>query len=181
MWVERALTESDIPLLASIDRTEVIHHCYRVEAGELALYADHHDMRGWPEGEAQQDAVASLACLKRGGWLWGVFDGPALVAAVVVDSHTLHNQGMSMRQLKFLHVSLEARGLGLGGRLFALACEQGRRVGVDALYVSATESQNTVDFYLRQGCCLLREPDPQLYAREPHDIHLYRPLRAKGL
>jgi ABC-type transport system substrate-binding protein len=40
-------------------------------------------MRGWPEGEAQQDAVASLACLKRGGWLWGVFDGPALVAAVV--------------------------------------------------------------------------------------------------
>ena len=181
MLVERALTESDIPLLATIDRTELIHQCYRVDAGQLVLYAAYHDMRGWPEGEAEQDAVALHACLKRGGWLLGVFDGPALVAAAVVDNRTLHNQQLRMRQLKFLHVSHAARGLGLGGRLFALACEHGRQAGVDALYVSATESRNTVDFYLRQGCLLLPQPDPELFAQEPHDIHLYRPLGEKGL
>lgn len=181
MLLERALTESDIPLLASIDRTELIHECYRLEDGELVLYADHHDMRGWPEGEADQDAVALLACLKRGGWLWGVFEGLTLVAAVVVDSRPLRTQNLLMRQLKFLHVSHSMRGVGLGGRLFTLACEHGRHVGADALYVSATESRNTVDFYRRHGCLLLAQPDPELFAQEPHDIHLYRPIREKGL
>lgn len=181
MLVERALTESDIPLLATIDRTELIHHCYRLEDGQLVLYAAHHDMRGWPEGEAEQDAVALGACLRRGGWLLGVFEGSTLVAAAVVDNRTLHNQNLRMRQLKFLHVSHAARGLGLGGRLFALACEHGRQTDADALYISATESRNTVDFYLRQGCLLLQQPDPELFAQEPHDIHLYRPLREKRL
>ncbi len=82
-----------------------------------------------------------------------------------------------MRQLKFLPVSHAARGVGLGSRLFALACEHGRQVGADALYISATESRNAVDFYLRHGCRLLQSPHPELYAQEPHDIHLYRPLR----
>ena len=65
MLVERALTEDDIPLLATIDRTELIPACYRMDCGELVLYATHHDMRGWPEGEAEQDAVALRACLQR--------------------------------------------------------------------------------------------------------------------
>ena len=121
MLVERALTEDDIPLLATIDRTELIPACYRMDCGELVLYATHHDMRGWPEGEAEQDAVALRACLQRGGWLWGVFDGQVLVAAVVVDNRPFHHQGLLMRQLKFLHVSHSARGSGLGGRLLALA------------------------------------------------------------
>ncbi|WP_338724585.1 GNAT family N-acetyltransferase [Pseudomonas tolaasii] len=181
MLVERALNESDIPLLATIDRTELVHECYRLENGKLVLYADFHDMRGWPEGEAEQDAVALRACLNRGGWLWGVFDGPALVAAVVVDNRPIHNQHLQMRQLKFLHVSHSARGTGLGGRLFALACEHGREAGAEALYVSATESRNTVDFYRRHGCLLVPQPDPELFAQEPHDIHLYRPLCEKRL
>ncbi|OPA92439.1 GNAT family N-acetyltransferase [Pseudomonas fluorescens] len=181
MLVERALNESDIPLLASIDRTELVHECYRMENGELVLYAAFHDMRGWPEGEAEQDAVALRACLLRGGWLWGVFEGAVLVAAVVVDNRPIRNQNLNMRQLKFLHVSHSVRGMGLGGRLFALACEHGRSVGVDGLYVSATESRNTVDFYRRHGCLVLPQPDPELLAQEPHDIHLYRPLCEKGL
>ncbi|MCS4246756.1 GNAT family N-acetyltransferase [Pseudomonas sp. BIGb0164] len=181
MLIERALNKDDIALLATIDRTERVHECYRVEDGKLVLYPDYHDMRGWPEGESEQDAIALLACLERGGWLWGVFDGARLVAAVVVDNRPVHNQHLLLRQLKFLHVSHGARGRGLGGRLFALACEHGVLAGVDGLYVSATESRNTVDFYLGQGCLMLQSPDPELYAQEPHDIHLYRPFREKGL
>lgn len=104
-----------------------------------------------------------------------------LVERAFTDNRTLHNQTLRMRQLTFLHVSHASRGLGLGGRLFALACEHGRQTGADALYISATESRNTVDFYLRQGCRLLQQPDPELFAQESHDIHLYRPLSEKGL
>ena len=140
------------------------------------LYAAHHDMRGWPEGEAEQDAVDLHACLMRGGWLHGVFDGPTLLAAAVVDNRVIHNQGLRLQQLKFLHVSLGGRGRGLGGRLLALACEHGVKLGAQGLYISATESRNTVEFYLHHGCRLLKQPDTELYRREPHDIHLYRPL-----
>ncbi|MFJ4195883.1 GNAT family N-acetyltransferase [Pseudomonas sp. NPDC089534] len=176
MLNERALTEGDLPLLALIDRTELIEQCYRLENGGLVLYPVHYDMRGWPEGEAQRDAVTLTECFRRGGWFHGVFDGAALVAAAVVDNRVIRNGNLRMRQLKFLHISHGWRGRGLGSRLFALACGQGRETGAQALYVSATESRNTVEFYLRQGCRLLERPDPELFELEPLDIHLYCPL-----
>jgi hypothetical protein len=40
------------------------------------------------------------------------------------------------------------------------------------MYISATPSEHTVDFYMRLGCRLAAEPDPELYAFEPEDIHL---------
>ncbi|UDI93956.1 GNAT family N-acetyltransferase [Pseudomonas sp. IAC-BECa141] len=173
MLIERALTESDLPRLALIDRSELVEECYRVENGELILYPARFDMRGWPEGEAEENARVLEKCWRSGGWLHGIFDGETLVAAVVVDNRVIHNQGLNMRQLKFLHISRVWRGHGLGGRLFALACAHGREVGAEALYVSATESRNTVEFYQRQGCRLLAQPDPELFALEPHDIHFY--------
>lgn len=176
MLIERELTEHDLPLLAQIDRSELVEECYRLEKGELILYPVHFDMRGWPVGESEENVLALEKCLRRGGWLYGVFDGQALVAAVVVDNRVIHNQGLSMRQLKFLHISRDYRGQGLGVKLFALACEQGRRFGAEALYVSATESRNTVEFYQRQGCRLVDQADPELFDQEPRDIHLYCPL-----
>ena len=173
MLIERELTESDLPLLALIDRSELVEECYRVENGELVRYPVHFDMLGWPEGEAEENARVLEKCWRSCGWLHGLFDGETLVAAVVVDNQVIHNQGLKMRQLKFLHISRDWRGQGLGGRLFALACEHGREVGAEALYVSATESRNTVEFYQRQGCRLLVQPDPELFALEPHDIHFY--------
>ncbi|MBP5141148.1 GNAT family N-acetyltransferase, partial [Pseudomonas chlororaphis] len=113
------------------------------------------------------------ACEQSGGWLYGVFDEQRLVAAAVVDCLVIHNAGLQLRQLKFLHVSQAYRGRGLGQRLFGLATEQARRMGGEGLYVSATPSRNTVDFYRRLGCELLSAPDPALYRLEPEDIHLY--------
>jgi len=176
MLIERELTGHDLPLLAQIDRSELVEECYRLEKGELILYPVHFDMRGWPEGEAEENALALETCLRRGGWLYGIFDGQVLVAAVAVDNRVIHNQRLSMRQLKFLHISLDYRGQGLGAKLFALACEQGRRFDAEALYVSATESRNTVEFYQRQGCRLVDQADPELFDQEPRDIHLYCPL-----
>jgi hypothetical protein len=40
------------------------------------------------------------------------------------------------------------------------------------LYISATPSQNTVDFYLKRGCQVTGDPDPELWELEPEDIHL---------
>jgi hypothetical protein len=40
------------------------------------------------------------------------------------------------------------------------------------LYISATPSENTINFYLRSGCRVTAQLDPELFALEPKDIHL---------
>jgi hypothetical protein len=45
-------------------------------------------------------------------------------------------------------------------------------LGAATLYVSATSSENTVNFYLRRGCRVAAQPDEALFALEPEDIHL---------
>ncbi|QQZ43169.1 GNAT family N-acetyltransferase [Pseudomonas sp. SK3(2021)] len=172
MLHERLLQENDIPRLKLIDRAELIHEFYRLQDGQLQCYPQYEAVTGWPPGEAEQDARVLQACYRRGGWLYGVFDEHRLVAAAAVDCRVIHNAGLQLRQLKFLHVSQAYRRCGLGQRLFGLAAEQARCLGGEGLYVSATPSRNTVDFYRRLGCELLATPDPELLRIESEDIHL---------
>jgi hypothetical protein len=44
--------------------------------------------------------------------------------------------------------------------------------GAHRLYISATPSENTVNFYVRLGCTVAKEPDSDLSELEPEDIHL---------
>jgi len=54
---------------------------------------------------------------------------------------------------------------------YGKTCETRKR-GAKQLYISATPSEHTVDFYLRLGCRLDLEPDSELFELEPEDIHL---------
>ena len=64
------------------------------------------------------------------------------------------------------------RRQGVGRRLFELAKATARENGAKQLYISATPSENTINFYLRSGCRVTKQPDPELLALEPEDIHL---------
>ena len=167
----RPLTRDEVPLVWTIDRREIIEHLYVLRDGALHLVPEFYDVGGWPEGEADHYTPILIDCHDRGGWCLGMFDGERLVAAVVVDSRPLGPHG-DMLQLKFLHVSRDWRGCGLGEQLYRAAREQARAMGAARLYVSATPSQRTIDFYLRLGFTVSAAPDPALYALEPEDIHL---------
>jgi ribosomal protein S18 acetylase RimI-like enzyme len=71
-----------------------------------------------------------------------------------------------------MHVGRAYRHRRLGRRLLELARLAAHARGAKGLYISATPSENTINFYRRLGCELAREPDPELFAREPEDIHL---------
>ena len=101
----------------------------------------------------------------------GAFDNERLVAVAILDSRFIGNPEDQL-QLKFLHVSRSFRKQGLGSKLFELAKLAARQKGAKRLYISATRSENTVNFYMRLGCTLVKEPDPELFALEPVDIHL---------
>ena len=60
----------------------------------------------------------------------------------------------------------------LAARMFALAA----RDGAKHIYVSSSETAHTVDFYRSLGFELTRDPHPELFALEPLDIHMVRPI-----
>ena len=78
-------------------------------------------------------------------------------------------------QLALLHVSREARRTGVARSLCRRCYDLTRAHGARQIYVSATPSDSAVGFYQSEGF-RLTTPDPALYALEPEDIHMLRPL-----
>ena len=77
-----------------------------------------------------------------------------------------------MPYLYFLHISNNFRGKGVGQALFKIALMEARKLGATKLYISASPSKPTTDFYLNLDCQLATEIIPELFEREPEDIHL---------
>ncbi len=172
----RELARKEIDALWSIDRSEAIDGLYRLEGGELVLTPEHHDVRGWPPGEPEEYGPILLDCFDHGGTFYGAFDAGTLIGAAVLESRFIGAAGDRL-QLKFLHVSRAQRGTGLGLALFERAVARARERGARALYISATPSRHTVDFYIRRGCSVTGDVDAALFELEPRDIHLELDIR----
>jgi predicted N-acetyltransferase YhbS len=171
MLTGRLLVREEICHLWDIDRREVIDNIYYWENGGLVLKPEHYDMQGWPPGEADLYTPILEDCFDRGGWFYGFFEDDRLVGMAVLDSKFI-GPHQDLLQLKQLHVSSARRGRGLGRQLFELAKAEARARGARGLYISATPSEHTINFYLRLGCTPTAHPDPDLLALEPEDIHL---------
>lgn len=171
MVITRELRRDEIEQIWKIDRREVIENVYHLEEGALVLRPEHYDMQGWPRGEAELCTPILHECFDRGGWFCGLFDENKIIGAAILDSKFI-SRGHDQLQLKFLHISRDYRKQGLGKRLFEMARAEARERGAQQIYVSATPSENTVDFYMRLGAAVTKEPDPGLLALEPGDIHM---------
>jgi predicted N-acetyltransferase YhbS len=167
----RLLQRNEIPHIWQIDRREVIENVYYLREGKLVLEPEHYDMQGWPPGEAEVYTSHLLDCYDRGGTFWGAFENNALIGVSILESKFIGSQQDTL-QLKFLHVSRDFRKRGIASTLFNLAVETARDLGAKKLYISATPSEHTINYYLRLGCVLATEIDPELFALEPEDIHL---------
>jgi predicted N-acetyltransferase YhbS len=175
MITERTLQREEVELVWTIDRSEVIENLYYYENGGLVLKPEHYDMHGWPPGEAEHYTPMLLDCFDRGGWFYGLFDKDQLIGIAILESKFIGAQKDQL-QLKFLHVSQAYRGQGLGKKLFESARDKARERGARRLYISATPSEHTVNFYHRLGCTVTQELDPELFELEPEDIHLECPV-----
>jgi predicted N-acetyltransferase YhbS len=167
----RLLTRDEVELIWTIDRSEVHHHTYEVHGGQLVRTPKYLEIPGWRADAVENETPVLLDCFDRGGTFLGVFDAEALIGMGVLESARVGRAGDQM-QLAYLYVSRAFRGRGVGTQLFEAALSFAREAGANALYVSATPTENTVDFYLNRGCILARESDPGLLSAEPDDIHL---------
>jgi predicted N-acetyltransferase YhbS len=167
----RLLTRDEVELIWTIDRSEVHHHVYELRGGQLVRTPSYFEIPGWRPETVEKETPRLLDCFDRGGTFLGVFDGESLAGVGVLESTRVGRAGDQM-QLAYLYVSSAYRGSGVGTQLFEAAASLAREAGASALYVSATPTENTVDFYLNRGCVVAPEPDPRLLAAEPDDIHL---------
>lgn len=167
----RELTREELPQLWKIDRAEWVNHVYHHRDGELVLVPEFHDTRDWPPGEAEQYAPLLRDCIDSGGTCYGAYENEALIGAAVLESRFI-GPDRDRLQLKFLHVSQRSRKSGLGRTLFEKVAAKAKGLGARRLYISATPTENTVEFYLRRGCQVAEWLDPALFALEPEDIHL---------
>jgi GNAT superfamily N-acetyltransferase len=167
----RQLCENEIQKIGQIDRSEVITSVYYLENNQLVLKPEFYDMQGWPPGEIEGHIPRMVDCYARGGWFQGAFEGNILAGIAILESRFIGSEKDTL-QLDFLHVSCPYRGAGLGKALFIQAAQEARQRGATRMYISATPSEHTVQFYLRRGCQLASEINPELFAPEPKDIHL---------
>jgi predicted N-acetyltransferase YhbS len=167
----RELERDEIELVWTIDRRELVEAIYHLEHGCLVLLPERCDIQGWPPGEAELYTPVLLDCFDRGGTFLGAFEGGALVGIVVLECRFI-GKPRDQLQLKFLHVGRDYRKRGLGRALFERMVEWAQELGARRLYISATPSENTVDFYLHLGCVVAEDIDEALLELEPEDIHL---------
>src|SRR4051812_13472659 len=143
----RLLRRDQVPLLWTIDRSEVHHQTYVVRNRQLVLTPNYFEVPGWRVDAAEKETPVLLDCFDRGGTFLGVFDAENLVGMAVVDSARVGRAGDQV-QLSYLYVSRAFRGRGVGVRLFEAALNCARDGGASALYISSAPTENTVDFYL---------------------------------
>ncbi|MBM3140316.1 MAG: GNAT family N-acetyltransferase [Chloroflexi bacterium] len=169
----RKLGSEDIRLIALIDRSEHVDVEYTVAGGRLVTRpVTMTEIPPWdPAGSGPHSVAARVAfCapIAAGGAAVPASDGERLLGLAVVDG--AFEPGLA--RLAFLHVGGPHRRRGAASALGDAAVEVATASGTEAMYVSATPTGSAVGFYLSRDCALADPVHPDLYAREPDDIHL---------
>lgn len=167
----REMATVELARIGEIDRSEHIEQQYRSRDGSLDLIDVDIRAPRWDEpGErtVQEYADSWRTLLERGGVLLGAFDCERLVGIAIYDRAF---PGEPAR-CAVLHVTKSHRRRGIGGALISRIVQLARADEAPRLYVSATPTRGTVDFYLSEGFDVLATPNERLLALEPEDIHL---------
>ncbi|WP_118976374.1 GNAT family N-acetyltransferase [Taibaiella koreensis] len=165
----RALGLQEIDRIQEIDRSEEITESYRLLNGSLQLMATPESVSGFEQEELEGIIKRQKELLHRGGSVLGAFDGATLAGVASVERKII---APAWCKMDILYVSRAYRKQQLGVRLLLACKELAGSYGAGGLYISATPTRGTVDFYLRQGGRILDTPDPELLRMEPDDIHI---------
>lgn len=178
MIVIKQLDPSAIERIGDIDRSEHVTRAYVRRNGRLEIEEVDWQVAAWfADGRAQHSVQGNIADWRplleeHGGVMFGAMYGRRLVGLAIYRPRLAPD----MAQMAVLHVSREYRRQGLGAALTGQVALLALADGARRLYVSATPSAPTVEFYRSQGFHPVDEPHPELYALEPEDIHMIREL-----
>jgi len=169
----RRMEASELDRIGEIDRSEHVTQEYSYRRGTLEKRTVDVVVPTWSRSSDHEHSVqgrvnAWQPILDRGGTLVGAFDADSLAGFAIYQPHLAEG----MANLSVLYVSRNYRRRGIGSLLAGEVARLARFDGARRLYVSATPSGSTVEFYRSHGFEPTDEPDQALFALEPHDIHM---------
>jgi len=165
------MREDELDRVRELDRREVVHYVYRVRDMKLELKEEHWNIPEWTAKQKQRYHRSLLDHHREGGTVFGAFDGPRIAGIIALGKEFI-NRNKDQLDLAGLWVSNPYRKQGVGTRLLEMVKNKARAMGAKKLYVSATPSENTVDFYVNVGFRLAKEVNREMFEREPEDIHM---------
>lgn len=168
----RQMTQGELADAAAIDVSEDGTIVYKWIDGKVTPTDEEWHRPPWSAPEWDQFAREWAAVLEQGGAAISAYDGPVLAGIAVLRRRLTAD----MDQLYGLFVSRAYRRHGIARMLTAEVVRLARAGGARRLYVSATPSVSAVGFYTSQGFVPTQEAHPELYEREPEDIHTIRAL-----
>lgn len=172
----RHMTAQELIRVHEIDVSESGSTVYRIHEGAMKLTPETWQRRRRGPAEWTPYVEEWAGILAGGGIALGAFDEHGEDQNLVGIAVLRLRLTPIMAQLAGLFVSRDQRRRGIAARLVDEVVCLAQEGGARALYVSATPSESAVGFYLSHGFTLAREVHPDLYAREPEDIHLTRTL-----
>ena len=170
-WKIRKLRRNEIAKIWTLDRGEVVENTYSLQNGNLVLQPKHYEILDWPAGQIEKYTPILIDCLERGGTFYGMFQDKELIGVSVLDNKYI-GRNKDQLQLKFMYVSRSYRRHGIGKKLFKKTVETANKMKAKKLYVSASPSENTINFYVNLGCRVTQDINQELFELEPKDIHL---------
>ena len=169
----RHMAASELERIGEIDRTEHVTREYlqrgdSLESRTVDVRVPTWSRSGDGEHSVQANVRAWRPILADSGTLVGAFEGDTLAGVAMYRPRLARD----LANLAVLHVSASHRRKGVGSLLFAEVARLARVDGARRLYVSATPSGSAVGFYRSLGFEPTREPNEELFALEPADIHM---------
>ncbi|MED5015767.1 GNAT family N-acetyltransferase [Paenibacillus chibensis] len=171
----RQMHADESVLIRQIDRSETIGKIYKMNGGELEAVAAGHECETWDEAHAAEMIERFEKELRSGGIAYGAFDGDTL-AGFGVLGHRFRGEQMDQLQVDLMYVSRSYRRQGIGTRIMEELCREAKRRGASYLYISSTETESAVNFYMASGGRITDRVDEELFRMEPEDIHMLKKL-----
>lgn len=169
----RSLQNSEIDLIwQQISRRELITQMYTQNQQQLELVDCFFDVQHWDSYHLENDPPKLKQLFAQGSIFVGAFDATEKLVGVSVVSNQVIANYPQAKLLQYFYVDADQQGQGIGAKLMQAAKESAQQLGAKQLYISATPSRRTVDFYMKLGAQPLSAPDQQLWQLEPEDIHL---------
>jgi GNAT superfamily N-acetyltransferase len=162
------MNSSELERITEIDRSEHVTQYYVHKDGGLERKDVDWKVARWSADELEANMEAWQPLVDRGGVLLGAFEAADLVGFAIYRPHLTEYMG----QFAVLYVNRDSRHQGIGSTLTEEVIGLAREDGARKLYVSATPSVATVEFYRSRGFEVTSEPNPELLELEPEDVHM---------
>ena len=175
-FIDLTLEDLHDEVLKDFSRYQEIKKVWQFVDGQLEIIR-FNEKYDWDD-EYKLEIIKRLRNIKiNGGFIVGGFIEGKLKAFVSVAGEVFGSR-KQYRELKYIHVSSEIRGLGTGEKLFELMLEHLRDTKIEKVYISANASEESQMFYRKMGCILAKEINQRCVEEEPYDCQLeYKIMR----